>query len=50
MQFILAILLYVLGAVAVISVGGLFGVAVTIGQAASVWIVLTLVVSIIKNI
>jgi len=49
LQFILGILLYVLGCVCVTAVAGIFGVLVTFSQAAALLILLTIVVAIIKN-
>ena len=49
MELIMALLLYVLGSVATVSMASIFGVSVNLFQAAAVWIVFSLAVSIVKN-
>lgn len=49
MELLLAILLYVLGCVCLISVASIFSLAVTFVQAASVLILFSIVVAIVKN-
>lgn len=48
-EFIIAILLYVLGCVCLITVGTIFGVVMTFTQAAAAMILITLVFAIGRN-